>query len=309
MIMNALTNNNRSASFGWMLEQSLDHSASSPVLLASIPLNATLVSLHIDSNWHIPPARSEALVNLYAHLTTIHLNDDADFYEWEIDGVFFEKYRISQVYGKLYDERIPVSWYDMVWNKSGIPRHRFLSWMFVLNRYPTKNRITSWRLSTNPTCVPCNLSNESRNHLFFSCSFSWNIWPPFALICGLQSESSWDRVMAQIQAVARNSSKGILLRICWKASIYWIWAKRNARIHRQIWWKSLMVNLPCGSSLPPPSLLCSPPQPQAVPFLSLLFARCSEFSGFHGNFQKSEVSLDSMELRRREMKRTTLGWP
>ncbi|KAF8049500.1 hypothetical protein N665_2194s0003 [Sinapis alba] len=74
---------------------------------------------------------------------------------------------------------------------------------------------------------------ESRNHLFFSCSFSWNIWPPFALRCGLQSERSWDRVMVQIQAIARNSSKVILLRICWQASIYWIWAKMNARIHRQ----------------------------------------------------------------------------
>ncbi|CDY37116.1 BnaC06g03830D [Brassica napus] len=48
--------------------------------------------------------------------------------------------------------------------------------MFVLNRCPTRDRLLSWGLQTDPLCLLCNLLPESRNHLFFCCSFSSGIW-------------------------------------------------------------------------------------------------------------------------------------
>lgn len=115
-----------------------------------------------------------------------------------------------------------------------IPRHSFLSWLFVLNRCPTKDRIIGWGLSTNGSCVLCNTADETRDHIFFSCAYSWNIWALLARRCGLSPERSWDLVMLQIGAIPRNSTKGILIRLCWQASMYWIWTERNARIHRRI---------------------------------------------------------------------------
>ncbi|KAH0943089.1 hypothetical protein HID58_002726, partial [Brassica napus] len=43
--------------------------------------------------------------------------------------------------------------------------------------------------------------------------------------------SSWSA--KALSFVDRNSTKGMLIRLCWQACIYWIWMERNARLHRQ----------------------------------------------------------------------------
>lgn len=199
-----------------------------------IPSEATLASLYHDNRWWFPPARSETLVNIHILLTTTTLNNSEDFYEWEVDGKRSCTYSTGIVYEKLCDAGISVPWFYSIWNKGGIPRHSFLAWLFVLNRCPTKDRIIGWGLNASPTCVLCSLSAESRNHLFFDCSFAWNLWGSLGLRCGVQPERTWDRVMTQLQSVSRRSPKGILLRLCWQACIYWTWTEKNGRLHRQI---------------------------------------------------------------------------
>lgn len=125
-------------------------------------------------------------------------------------------------------------WFSTVWNKSGIPRHNFLSWLFVLNRCPTKDRIMRWGHQTSPMCLLCNQSDESRDHLFFSCQFSWSLWGSLSQRCGIVPEKAWERVLAQIQSVGARSTKGMLLRLSWQGCIYWAWMERNARLHRQV---------------------------------------------------------------------------
>lgn len=51
-----------------------------------ISSESTLASLYRDNYWRLPPARSEALVNVHALLTATTLNNAEDYYEWEIDG-------------------------------------------------------------------------------------------------------------------------------------------------------------------------------------------------------------------------------
>lgn len=121
----------------------------------------------------------------------------------------------------------------MVWNKAGIPRHSFLSWLFVLNRCPTKDRTLRWGHQTNPLCLLYNSTNENRDHLFFLCHFSWSVWGPLSQRCGIQLERSWDHVLAQINSTGPRSTNDMLLRLCWQGCIYWIWMERNARLHRQ----------------------------------------------------------------------------
>lgn len=179
-----------------------------------IPPEATLASLYQDNRWRIPPARSEALVNIHVLLTTTHLNESEDYYEWEVDGKRSKSYNIGLIYEKLCDEGILVPWSSKVWNKGGIPRHNFLSWLFVLRRCPTKDRILDWGLQTDPNCMHCNLSTESRNHLFFDCNFVWSNWEPLAQRCGIQPQRSWDRVMTQLQSISCRSPSGILICLC-----------------------------------------------------------------------------------------------
>lgn len=195
---------------------------------------ASIASLRRGNNWLLPPARSEQLVNLHVYLTTVELNDYEDYYVWEIDGKTSDRYSTGTVYNKLCEEGSLVPWFRTIWTKSGIPRHNFLSWLFVLNRCPTRDRIMHWGHQTNPLCLLCNQYDENIDHLFFMCQYSWNLWGSLSLRCGIHPERAWDRVLAQIQTICPSSIKGTLLRLCWKGCIYWTWMERNARLHRQI---------------------------------------------------------------------------
>lgn len=195
---------------------------------------ATLASLHSNSTWLLPPARSDRQVEVQALLTTIHLTNEDDFYEWEIEGRVHQNYSIGMVYANLCVQGPAVTWCNIVWNKGGIPRHNFLTWLFVLNRCPTRDRIISWGLQTSPLCLLCNTAPESRNHLFFECPYTWNIWSVMALRCGITPERNLSRTLEQLHAMSSRSPKGILTLLCWQGCIYWSWSERNGRLHRNI---------------------------------------------------------------------------
>ncbi|VVB15775.1 unnamed protein product [Arabis nemorensis] len=141
-----------------------------------IPLLSSLSDLYLNGRWNLPPARSDNQVSLQAHLTTISLSDHDDYYEWEIDGRIESRFNTGMVYSKLVNQLPLVNWSDAIWIKGGIPRQSFLCWLFVLNLCPTKDIILGWGLQTDPNCVLCTNQLESRDHLFFSCRFTWSIW-------------------------------------------------------------------------------------------------------------------------------------
>lgn len=198
-----------------------------------IPLNATLDSLFVHDHWVLPPARSEEHVQLLTFLTTLHLTNEEDHYEWEMDGVLNKRYSTGDVYRKLKGE-IPVApWERIVWIKGGVPKHKFLVWLFVLNRCPTRDRIISWGLATDPTCLLCNNSPESRNHLFFECSFSWSIWLRIASrSSNVPPRRNWEDSVTQMITFSGGKLHRRLLLLSWQAVIYFIWAERNNRLHR-----------------------------------------------------------------------------
>lgn len=167
---------------------------------------ATLATLYTNGGWQMPPARSETQVQVHAILTTLHL--------------------------RIHEASVP--WHQTVWNKGGIPRHSFLSWLLVLNRCPTRDRIIGWGLPTSPLCLLCNLQCESRNHLFFECPYTWSIWSVLFRRCGFQPERDWTRVLEQLQRQNRRSPIGILSLLCWQSCLYWSWSERNTRLHLNV---------------------------------------------------------------------------
>uniref|UniRef100_A0A0D3BXL7 Reverse transcriptase zinc-binding domain-containing protein n=2 Tax=Brassica oleracea var. oleracea TaxID=109376 RepID=A0A0D3BXL7_BRAOL len=179
-------------------------------------------------------ARSESQVQVHAVLTTILLNEEEDYYEWEIDGRTTQRYSTGEVYAHLRSQGPSVPWYHIIWNKKGIPRHSFLAWLFVLDRCPTRDRIIRWGLQSSPMCLLCNSTSESRDHLYFDCPFSWGIWSVLASRCDLNPERDWSRVMNQLLGLNHGSPKGHLTILCWQACLYWVWSERNARLHRDV---------------------------------------------------------------------------
>ncbi|CAA7043656.1 unnamed protein product [Microthlaspi erraticum] len=180
---------------------------------------ATVASLHSRNRWRLPPARSDKLVSLLAHLTTISLTDEEDYYEWDIEGFVSKKFGTGEVYKQLRGEMVVVPWAKTVWCVGGIAKHNFLAWLVTLNRCPTRDRIASWGLHTDLNCLLCNVRSESRDHLFFDCEVSWSIWRQMARRCNLQPLRRWTHSLEQMNTLASGKLAKRLTLIAWQACL------------------------------------------------------------------------------------------
>ncbi|KAG7568276.1 Reverse transcriptase zinc-binding domain [Arabidopsis thaliana x Arabidopsis arenosa] len=210
----------------------LDFFPSTTVSRFGIPKDATLHQLFINGRWVIPPARSENQVSLHIFLTTLILNDTPDYYVWELEGKEYTRYSTGLVYRLLRDQSPQVPWKFAVWNPGGVPKHSFFTWLLVLNRCPTRDRLLSWGLNTDPNCLLCNLSPESINHIFYNCPFARTIWSSIARRCRSQQLNSWDSTLAQMQSLQGPTEKRRLILLAWQCTNYMLWNERNARLHR-----------------------------------------------------------------------------
>ena len=199
-----------------------------------IPQQATVASLFRNGSWRLPPARSEQQLQLQTHLTTVNLTTEPDYFEWEIEGRISSKFSTGEVYHYLRGAHDEVNWATAVWTSYGIPRHNFHTWLVVLDRCPTRDRLLRWGLQVPPVCLLCNSFPETRNHLYFECEFAYNLWLKSSRRCSLTPSHNWpDALNQMITLPASRASKALrlLTLLAWQSTIYWTWNERNARLH------------------------------------------------------------------------------
>lgn len=206
-----------------------------------IPPMTTLAELWEDNNWNLPPARSERQVNIQTFLTTISLSHARDEYSWEPNGNVSNTYSARRIYDLLRVVLPHVTWHKEVWFSGGIPKHRFLTWLFVLDRCPTKDRMASWGLGVDRGCVLCNIAQESRDHLFFNCPFTWDIWESLTHRSPINTPSNWQDVLSTLKLTAMTKPWRLLTLLSWQAVIYFTWSERNSRIHRSTFRQTLAI--------------------------------------------------------------------
>ena len=107
--------------------------------------------------------------------------------------------------------------------------------MAILNRLPTKDRMSEWGMQLDRGCVLCHNVKESRNHIFFGCSFSKGIWKEVLSLCHLdRGVLDWEQELKwAVQRLKGKAMISSLLKVAWNAYIYNIWRERNIRIHDQ----------------------------------------------------------------------------
>ena len=68
-----------------------------------------------------------------------------------------------------------VGLHSLVWAAFIVLKHAIVTWMAILNRLPTKERIKSWGMEVDCMCVLCKNAYKTRDHLFYGCDFSQGI--------------------------------------------------------------------------------------------------------------------------------------
>lgn len=170
---------------------------------------------------------------VHVHLTALSLNSNEDRYTWNLSNSSGQ-FSTGQVYRELKHHSPIVPWHKAVWSPRGIPRQNFLTWLLVQNRCPTRDRLLSWGLSTDPLCMLCNAATESRDHIFFHCPYSWNIWTRIAARAGHSPDRDWSSELSNMQSINGARHIKIIRLLAWQGTLYYIWLERNSRLHRQI---------------------------------------------------------------------------
>ncbi|XP_074291429.1 uncharacterized protein LOC141618220 [Silene latifolia] len=151
---------------------------------------------------------------------------------WGVDG---DVYRPAAGYKWLIGEQEKVGWYPVIWNRMTSLKHSFISWLYVLGRLLTKNRLVRFGVIANGDCDLCGELPETSEHLFFGCKYSQmclalvNYW--------LDSEIPVrDCITWCCRLKFRSLLKNKLMHMVVVALIYQIWRVRNlCRVEQAVW--------------------------------------------------------------------------
>lgn len=197
-----------------------------------ISTQAVVADLSRNGSWCIQQSRTENQLRVVTYITTIILQDEDDHYEWELDGRTSTTYSTGDVYRSLRGVSPQVSWASAVWFSGHIPRQAVLTWLFILDRCPTRDRMSSWGLQVPTNCLLCSTGLESRDHLLFDCDFSFSIWSVVAARCRFLPCRNWNQSLLDLVALRGRKHIKNLTLLAWQATIYATWTERNSRLHR-----------------------------------------------------------------------------
>lgn len=97
--------------------------------------------------------------------------------------------------------------------------------MAILGRLSTKDRLQSWGIQVDTSCVLCSGGIENHDHLFFGCSFTNISRMAIKNFCGLEhissslgSETEWG-----IHKKSDHSTRSSTYKLCLAANAYHLW--------------------------------------------------------------------------------------
>ena len=114
------------------------------------------------------------LSRLFGRLMDIDLSSEPDTFRWGLtpDG----QYSAASAYGAMFlGSSTPVG-AKQLWKTRAPPRVRFFVWLILHRRCWTAERRFRHGLQTSDTCIICDQSSETMDHLVLGCVFSKEVW-------------------------------------------------------------------------------------------------------------------------------------
>jgi len=208
--------------------------------IVGLPLYSVVRDGIRDNNWWISTSRSRnPIISLIKSIlpdvgSMIDCEED-DVYLWKLDhlppSTNFSSPKTWQALNPLGPS---VSWHNSIWFKDRIPKHAFICWVVAWNRLHTRDKLRRWGFSILPTCLLCNQHDESREHLFFECTFSHAVWFYFTSRLNFSPPVQFMDCLQWVKSATRDPNLTLIIKLIFQASIYFLWKERNARLHTQL---------------------------------------------------------------------------
>ena len=146
---------------------------------------------------------------------------------WQFQGK--NVYKVNRGY-KWLMEGTKIAWDKVIWAKASIPRHAFISWIFVHHRLPTKVRLNRFLHQNDILCTMCKGAPEDDVHLLSTCPYAKEVWDSILLWWPIPRRcvifSLEDMLESLVHTPAPKARKQISSAI-YAATIYFIWYARN----------------------------------------------------------------------------------
>ncbi|XP_048637500.1 uncharacterized protein LOC125609928 [Brassica napus] len=92
----------------------------------------------------------------------------------------------------------------------------------------------SWGVQQH--CTLCGEIDETREHLFFACPFSYTMWDNVAgRLLGQRMNPDWSNTLLSIQHARFSPMDLVLVRMVFSMTIYIVWKECNRRRHQKPW--------------------------------------------------------------------------
>ena len=128
-----------------------------------------------------------------------------------------------------------VEWHKGVWFTYSTPKFSFLLWLAIHNRLSTGDRTKQWNLGQQVDCVLCRNTEESRDHLFFTCSYTAEVWKNLTQrLPNVAYSTDWDQLVVSLNSATTLQLNLFLFRYVFQATLYHVWRERNARRHGEV---------------------------------------------------------------------------
>lgn len=117
--------------------------------------------------------------------------------------------------------------------KYWIPKHSFTFWTAHLDRLLVKVRLRRWGMNINTTC---SLNEETREHMFLHCDYSYQVWKLFFQRLGQPQFifSTWNSLISWLLTRSTDGTSTLLKRLASQATVFLLWKEWNNRIHNVI---------------------------------------------------------------------------
>ncbi|KAL0725011.1 hypothetical protein Bca4012_039610 [Brassica carinata] len=163
------------------------------------------------------------------------LNQSDDIYLWKrVNGEYQEGFVTSQAWNLIREQSLKVSWFKGVWFSEATQKFAFITWLAARNRLATGDRILRWNPQAISTCWLCKSVIETKDHLFFECNYSKEVWQ--GTIRNMVSRSNlcqWSNVLQVVVKGLHGKILTFLLRYSFQAVVYALWHERNVRRVRE----------------------------------------------------------------------------
>ncbi|KAI0505090.1 hypothetical protein KFK09_016047 [Dendrobium nobile] len=151
----------------WCFNSTIENYTGLDVNFASPEIK--LSELISGGRWELPRVIPPSFHQVFER---VNINDgNGHCLLWNSSNCFRFKHYILEFYSDIPD----CNWFHLIWHKKHILKHSVYAWLALMGGLKTADALRFRHIFIPSICSLCNMHEESVTHLYFECSFTFNI--------------------------------------------------------------------------------------------------------------------------------------